>query len=332
MQQEPTFVGIDISKLTLDICIRQGTTKEHYVIDNEPAAIKTFFTPVLALKFEGLHIGMENTGCYNYHLYEVLSELGVVYYVIPPIHLKKSLGLTRGKNDKIDAYRIAGFLETNLKNLAAYIPQRPVLMQLQLLLTTRSQRVKIKKQVLAAREHYQYTGDDNNELLTLDKELISSIDVQIKAIEKKIQELISGDSKLNKVYQLITSVPGVGKVLACNLLVRTGEFGTISDPRKLACYAGVAPFDHRSGTSIRGKSRVSHHADKDLKMLLHLASMSVIRLSGDLRDYYHRKVAEGKNKMSVLNAVRNKIIHRIYAVLKNQRPYQIYLSDNLVGS
>jgi len=332
MQQEPTFVGIDISKLTLDICIRQGTTNEHYVIDNEPAAIKVFFTPLLTLKAEGLYVGMENTGCYNYHLYEALSELDVVYYVIPPIHLKKSLGLTRGKNDKIDAYRIAGFLETNLKNMAAYIPQRPVLTQLQLLLTTRSQRVKIKKQVLAAKEHYQYTVDGSNELLTLDNELISNIDAQIKVVEKKIQELISADSKLNKAYQLITSVPGVGKVLACNLLVRTGEFVAISDPRKLACYAGVAPFDHRSGTSIRGKSRVSHHADKDLKMLLHLASMSVIRLSGDMRDYYQRKVAEGKNKMSVLNAVRNKIIHRIYAVLKNQRPYQIYLSDNLVLS
>jgi transposase len=332
MQQEPKFVGIDISKLTLDICIHQGTANEHYVIDNEPTAIKAFFTPLLALKVKGLHVGMENTGCYNYHLYQVFCELDVIYYVIPPIHLKKSMGLTRGKNDKIDAFRIALFLETNLKNMTAYIPQRPALKQLQLLLTTRSQRVKMKKQVLAAKEHYQYTEDGNNELLELNKELASHIDVQIKAIEKKIQELISTDSKLYKTYQLITSIQGVGKILACNLLVRTGEFGAISNPRKLACYAGVAPFDHRSGTSVRGKSRVSQYADKDLKKLLHLASMSVIRLSGDMRDYYKRKVAEGKNKMCVLNAVRNKIIHRIYAVLRDQRPYQIYLSNNLVMS
>src|ERR1044072_2924618 len=274
MQQEPTFVGIDISKLTLDICIRQDSTNEHYVIDNEPTAITTFFTPLLALKHKGLYVGMENTGCYNYHLYEAFCELDVIYYVIPPIHLKKSLGLTRGKNDKIDAFRIAGFLETNLKNMSVYIPQRPVLMQLQLLLTTRSQRIKIRKQVLAAREHYQYTRDENNELLNLDNELIRNIDAQIKVLEKKMQVLIAADSKLNTAYQLITSVQGVGKILACNLLVRTGEFTAISDPRKLACYAGVAPFDHRSGTSIRGRSRVSHHADKDLKKLLHLASMS----------------------------------------------------------
>jgi transposase len=330
MQQEPTFTGIDISKLTLDICVCQGSKKEYHVIDNEREAIKIFFVSLLPLKANGLHIGMENTGCYNYNLYQALSELDLVYYVIPPIHLKKSLGLTRGKNDKIDAARIASFLETNFKNMSSYIPQRPVLKQLQLLLTARSQRVKMKKQVGAAREQYQYIDDDG--LSILDNELITHIEKQIKAIEKKIHDLIIADCRLNKAYQLITSVPGVGKILACNMLVRTGEFESISCPRKLACYAGVAPFSHQSGTSLRGKNRVSHYADKDLKKLLHLASLSVIRLSGDMRDYYQRKVAEGKNKMSVLNAVRNKIIHRVYAVLKNQRSYQICLSNNLVVS
>lgn len=330
MQQEPTFTGIDISKLTLDICVSRGSKKEYHVINNEPEAIRSFFTPLLPLKAKGLHIGMENTGAYNYNLYQVLSELDIVYYVIPPIHLKKSLGLSRGKTDKIDAARIAYFLETNLKSMSLYIPQRPVLRELQVLLANRRQRVKLKKQVAAAKELYQHIEDDN--LVTLDNELIVHIDQQIKVIEKKIDNLIAADSSLNKAYQLITSVQGVGKILACNLLVKTGEFSGISCPRKLACYAGVAPFSHQSGTSIRGRSRISHYADKDLKMLLHLASMSVIRLSGDMRDYYQRKVAEGKNKMSVLNAVRNKMIHRIYAVLKNQRPYQIYLPGDLVVS
>src|SRR5690606_37938065 len=156
-----------------------------------------------------------------------------------------------------------------------------------------SQRIKIRKQVVAAKEQYQYINDDD--LAVLDSELIDQIEDQIKAIEKKIYALIVSDSRLNEAYQLITSVPGVGKILACNLLVRTGESASISSPRKLACYAGVAPFSHQSGTSIRGRNRVSHYADKDLKKLLHLASMSVIRLSGDMRDYYQRKVAEGKN-------------------------------------
>lgn len=332
MQQHPTFVGIDISKLTLDIVLCQDATKYHYVIDNEPEPIKTFFTQQLLLEANDLYIGMENTGCYNHYLYQVLSELELTFYVIPPVHLKKSMGLTRGKNDKIDAARIATFLEVNLKNLAAYRPQRTIIRQLQLLLNIRSQRVKMRKQVSAGGEQYQYAVNDTTTIAQLDKELTTHIDQQIKTIETQIKELISSDQQLSAAYKLITSVQGVGPILGWNLLVRTGEFMTICSPRKLACYSGVAPFEHSSGTSVRGRTRVSHYADKDLKKLLHLAAMSAIRLAGDLKDYYQRKVAEGKNKMSTLNAVRNKIIHRVYAVLKNQRPYQKYLADSLVMS
>lgn len=166
----------------------------------------------------------------------------------------------------------------------------------------------------------------------MDVELTCQIEKQIKEIEQQIQELIKADERLCKFYKLICSVPGVGKVLGWHLLVRTGEFERIDSARKLACYAGVAPFEHRSGTSIRGRSKVSHYADKTLKKLFHMAALSVIRFEGELGDYYRRKVEEGKNKMLVVNAVRNKIIHRIYAVLKHQRPFQKYLDKGLVLS
>src|SRR5690606_36505633 len=89
------------------------------------------------------------------------------------------------------------------------------------------------------------------------------------------------------------------------------------------CQAGVAPFEHSSGKSIRGKTRVSHMADKSIKTLFHLAAMAVLnRKSSELKDYYERKIAAGKNKMSVLNAIRNKIIQRIFAVVQRGAPYQ----------
>lgn len=330
MQQIPTFIGIDISKLTLDVCVLQGNAKQSYVINNEPKSIKAFFT---SLTSSHLYVGMENTGCYNYHLYQVLSDMGLDYYVIPPIHLKKSLGLSRGKNDKIDALRIACFVELNIKRLSVYRPQRTAVKKLQVLLTSREQRIKIKKQLQNNSEHYAYMSKSDSTLLVkLDNKLIAQIEEQIKAIENQIQQVVAADDQLSASYKLITTVQGVGKVLGWHLLVRTGEFKNITSPRKLACYAGVAPFEHSSGTSIRGKSKVSHYADKNLKRLLHLAAMSAIRLTGDLKDYFDRKVAEGKNKMSVLNAVRNKIIHRIYAVLKYQRHYEKYLLQPLAMS
>lgn len=325
MQQVQTFIGIDISKLTLDICLLRGSVKQSYIIKNEFKAIRTFFT---GLAMHSLCIGMENTGCYNYCLYEALGDLGLDYYVIPPIHLKKSLGLARGKNDKIDAVRIACFVELNFKRLSIYKPQRAAVRKLQILLASREQRIKIKKQLQNNPEHYAYMPEtDSKPLVKMDNQLIAEIEQQIKTIERQIEETVVTDEQLFASYKLITTVQGVGKILGWHLLVRTGEFNSITSPRKLACYAGVAPFEYRSGTSIRGKSRVSHYADKNLKRLLHLAAMSAIRLTGDLKSYFDRKVAEGKNKMSVLNAVRNKIIHRIYAVLKQQRPYQkIYLT------
>ncbi|WP_246082180.1 IS110 family transposase [Spirosoma lacussanchae] len=104
----------------------------------------------------------------------------------------------------------------------------------------------------------------------------------------------------------------------------TDEFKNFAEPKKLACHAGVAPFEHSSGSSIRGRSRVNQHARKRLKFLFHLAAMSAIRVKGELQTYYQRKVAEGKNKMSILNAVRNKLIHRICAVVKRKQKYDIF--------
>lgn len=95
-----------------------------------------------------------------------------------------------------------------------------------------------------------------------------------------------------------------------------------NDRRKLACYAGVAPFEYSSGTSVRGKTRVSHIANKDLKKMFHLAALVTIRKNGIMYDYYQRKVAQGKPKMAVINAVRNKLIHIMLACIKNDTIYQ----------
>ena len=84
----------------------------------------------------------------------------------------------------------------------------------------------------------------------------------------------------------------------------------------------MVPFEHSSGKSVRGKSRVSHFAHKDLKTLLHMCAVGCISRKGELRDYYERKLAQGKNKMSVLNAIRNKIVHRIFAVVRDNTMYQ----------
>src|ERR1700744_5089974 len=259
---------------------------------------------------------MENTSRYNLALYEVLKDTTHHVFVISPLHLKKSMGLVRGKNDKIDAIRIAAFIRKNYAELPQWKPAAAAIQKLKILLTERNSRIKAKRQLLKQQYDYakmKHLGLDKY-LMGLNKQELALINKQIMMIEAAIEDLIKADEQMNSHAKLIRSVPGAGKVLCWMMLAKTESFTTITEPRKMACYSWVVPFANQSGTSLRGKQRVSSYADKAVKAVLHLAAMSAIRLKNDLREYYLRKVAEGKNKMSALNAVRNKIINRIFSV------------------
>lgn len=133
--------------------------------------------------------------------------------------------------------------------------------------------------------------------------------------------LIKNDPELNRLFYLLTSIVGIGTVTATGFILTTHAFTDGKTAKQFACYAGVAPFPYQSGSSVRGRTRVSPMADKQMKTLLHLSAMTAIRAKGELRDYYQRKVGEGKNKMAVLNAVRNKLIGRAYAVVSKNQEY-----------
>lgn len=315
------FIGIDISSKTLDICLKVGGIVQYFTIQNELKAIRAFLKRYAVAETV---IAMENTGRYNWNLFEVLGGLDFSVYVLSPLHLKKSLGLSRGKNDRIDSLRICSHIEKNWEESTLWKPSSLPIKKLKVLLTERASRTKMKAQL--ARQQHDYKLMKNigmdKELLKLNKKLIEAIDLQIKKIEADIERNIMEDCELRQQAQFIQSVPGVGKVVCWMMIAKTEGFTIITNPRKMACYCGVVPFDHQSGTSIKYKPRVSVFADKGMKTLLHMAAMSSIRSNNALGGYYRRKVEEGKNKMAVLNAVRNKIIHRIFAVIKNQTMYK----------
>ncbi len=318
------FIGIDISSKTLDICIKKDGQAVYSTIGNTIKDCNKFFKRLLVNQEHKIYIAMENTGRYNYNLYEALERFSFLVYVINPIHIKKSLGLVRGKNDRVDAERITLFIEKNHMDLPQWKPNTESMKQLKVLQTERKYRVKIKSGLIRQRADYKLmnTNGMDKELLKLNESLIRNIDAQISKIEAKIQFIIGNDQRLREQANRMRTIPGVGKVLSWMVLSKTEGFTKIDNPRKMACFAGVVPFDHQSGTSLKYRPRISVFADKELKKVLHLAAMSAIRLQNDLRTYYLRKIEEGKNKMSVLNAIRNKIIHRIFALIKNQTFYE----------
>lgn len=310
--------GIDISSKTLDICFKKENSIEHFKINNTPKDIRDFFCKYSKNK---VVIAMENTGRYNWSLYDVLTEFEYEIYVINPLHLSKSQGLTRGKDDKTDAYRIALFIDKHKDELDAWKPCSTNIKKLKILLTERNARIKSKKRLLKQKSDYtKMKALGLNDCLTnWNLQQTKQLNQQI---EKLIQNIICEDLELKKQMDLMLSIPGVGKVMAWTFLVKTEAFNKITEPRKMACYAGVVPFEHQSGTSIYRKPRVSLFADKQVKSILHLAAMSAIRNENDLQKFYLKKVKQGKNKMLVLNAVRNKIIHIIFAIIKSEKKYQ----------
>lgn len=328
MRKNELFIGIDVSKLTLDVCLLNEEIEVNYQIKNKPKAIKVFFEKIKSeYPLELMYLGMENTGYYNWPAHEIIKDQGMVCFVINPFHLKRSMGLTRGKNDKIDAVRIAKFIRLHKAGLTPTILPRKEIKKLQALIAYRKRLVDTKTRMSVSLSELDLMGDKSikQEIKKSTLKIVLGINKQIKEVEIKIGELIKNDAALDELYKYITSVQGVGKVLAWNLLVKTNEFKSINDPRKLACYAGVVPFDFQSGTSILKKPRVSFMADKALKKLLHMAALRVTQLEGDLQQYFKRKVLEGKNKMCVLNALRNKIIARICSVVRNKKIYQVNL-------
>jgi transposase len=140
-------------------------------------------------------------------------------------------------------------------------------------------------------------------------------------VEEQLLHIIHKNPALLTNYSLLMSVKGIGKILAIYLITLTENFTKFSNPKKFACYAGIAPFPYTSGTSIKGRTKLHHCANKQIKSLLNVAAMSAIRLEGEYKSYFLRRTEEGKNKMSTLNIIRNKIVYRAFAVIKRKTSY-----------
>jgi transposase len=321
------FVGIDVSKNTLDFYVRNEQNQgQCFNCENSKKGINGIIKQLR--KIPGFKVSetvfcMEHTGVYNNPLLESLYSIKANIWLESAIRIKQSQGMWRGKNDKIDAQRIADYAFIHKQQMKPWEPQRDAVLKLKNLITMRDRLVNgIKQFKQPLKEHVDFQAAAITKLeQKAFKGTVAAMEKDLKAVEKMIKELIDKDNNLKELFNLITTVDGVGPVIAANIIVVTNEFKLISEPQKFACYSGVAPFEHKSGTSIRGRTRVSHLANKKIKTLLHMAALAAVHMNGELQEYYKRKVDEGKNKMSVINAIRNKIIKRIFAVVNRRTPF-----------
>jgi transposase len=319
------FIGTDVSKKTLDFAIvEEGEQKFTFKSENSINGIEAFFKEFKKLyEFDLCKVlfCMEYTGIYNNHLLDYLMGIKANIWLENPIHIKKSIGLARGKNDKVDAQRIAMFAYKNKKEAKLWTPQRKVIQILKGLTGVRNRIMKsIEALKLPLDEVKTFVDKETSKSLRQScKASLRALKKDLKDINDKIVQLMSEDEQLSKLYEIVTSVENVGPVIATAVIIETNEFKRFRNAKQFACFTGVAPFEYTSGTSIKSKAKVSHMANKPLKKLLHMSALGAVSRSGEMRDYFERKLAEGKNKMSIINAVRNKIILRIFACVGQNR-------------
>lgn len=317
------IVGIDVSKLTLDVYFKPSSTFLQ-ITNNAVGFAKWLVTLQRQVDHQqSVLVIMEHTGRYSSLFESFLQKQGIGYCKIPALQIKRSLGVVRGKNDKVDAERIAeyGWLRQDLLRADKVLP--PEIGKLQSLLGLRAKLVRDRagyKGRLKEMLHTHSCKKGDMEALC-QAGIIKFFDKEITKIEREIKLLISSNQALKTTDELLQSIGGVGWIVAAYMICSTGNFKKFSNARKFNCYAGLAPFKHESGTSIRGRSRVSHLANKQMKTILNLAAFSAIRHDPELKQYYERRVKEGKRKMSCINIVRAKLVSRMFAVAKRQSPY-----------
>jgi len=317
-------VGIDVSKSTIDVTLHCGNA--HSKFDNNEKGFKSMIKWTkknTTMKLNQVLFCFEHTGLYSVSLSCFFTEKGMSFALVPAIEIKRSMGLVRGKDDKVDSKRIAEYAYLRKDTLKpTEIPSKN-LSELSRLINLRERLVVERAgHKGTSRELKQTIGQTTaKEIINVHEKMIEHLTTEIKKLEKTISKVIEADPEISKVFNLTTSVKGVGSVVACHIIVATNCFQSFDDPRKFSCYCGIAPFPYSSGSSIRGASRISHYANKKLKALIDRSALSAIVHDKELREYYERKIGQGKKPRVVINAVRNKIIHRIFAVVKREEPF-----------
>lgn len=326
--QNTHFIGIDVSKEKLDYCLlANNKVLEQGEIENSSSKInqlvRDFRTKKIPLKTTLWCL--ENTGVYSNLVLKALYKKNLNVWLENPMQIKMSQGMTRSKSDKIDAERIAKYAMIHEKNARLYVPKREIINRLQKLQGTRNILMKSKKAISTCTTEGKRFLDKYTAKLLINSSVnsVKALSKDIADIEIQLKRLIASDEALKKLCKIVMSVDGVGLYTAIALIVTTNEFKDITCPVKYNCYAGLAPFNQQSGKSLKTKARVSHKANKKVKTLLHMAAISSLRIKqSEFKKYYDRKIESGKTSMTVINAIRAKIVARVFGCVRDNRMYQ----------
>lgn len=317
-------VGIDISKLTFDARVHTNQCYKSFSNDKEGFNdLVSWVRKGTPFPVEDIIFVFEHTGLYSHQLALFLDSQGILFCMVSGLEIKRSLGIIRGKDDKKDATKIAQYAYRLRDELEPTVLATEDATSLKRLLSLRERLVKQRSGYKSSLKEYKRVlpRKENDTLFRTQEKIIAYLSKQISSVEQQMDCIVKENDEMKQNYDLATSIKGIGGQTALFLIAYTANFTKFKNARKFASYCGIAPFPNTSGTSIRGRNKVSHLANKKIKSLLDMCAKTSIQHNPEMKVYYQKRIAEGKNKMSTINIVRNKLVARIFAVVKRQQPY-----------
>lgn len=320
MNKDKEYFGIDISKDVFDVYDGLGNFHQ---FKNGYSGYKKF----LKLLSESSHCLMEATGYYHYKLAYFLLENGIAVSVENPLKIKRfiQMGLSKIKTDKSDAKQIYNYAcQIDLSLWKGSSKKQQENLQITRLLSVYTkQSTQLKNKI---------HGEES--LGIPSKQVVQSLNRQLKALNKEknlLEEVLEKNvqEEFKEGLTLLKSIPGIGPKTAISLLVFTDGFERFESSKELCSYAGITPIIRESGSSIKGRPRISKIGNVKLRNLLFLCSFNACKYNKACKALYNRIVAKGKSKKLALIAVCNKLLKQAFSIIKNGIPYDESFKSSL---
>ncbi|RQW76711.1 MAG: IS110 family transposase [Methanothrix sp.] len=328
MDKPRFFVGIDIASATFTSAVGSITDKWHIVV--KPATFAneydSFPKYLKWLQDHGIHpdncvICMEATGVYNEVLAHFLIANSYRVSIEPPLKVKRAFKPEGHKSDPVDSCQISEYAYRFWDQLSLWAPRKEILEQIKVLLTTREQfvvdRTGHQNSLLALKRKAIRTPLAEK----IHEKAITELKGHILELEAEIQRLIDQNPDFRNLVTLLISIPGVGMLLAAQMLVLFQSSPKACSPKHLAAFIGICPYDDSSGSSLHHTPTSRHYGPSGLRKLLFLAALSIRTHRKQFKQYFLRKLQEGKPKQLIINNIANKLLKIMCAILRSNTPF-----------
>lgn len=312
------ILGMDIAKLKFNVCLIQQSGKlKHKLFANTASGFEQLSVWLSKQSVQRVHACLEATGTYGEALSLFLHEAGHTVSVVNPAAIKAFAGsrLSRTKTDKVDAELIARFCQAQAPPAWTPLPQE--VRELQALV----RRLESLVEMRVMEENRLSSGIAVDSVRESVEAHLTYLSEQIKRCEELIRKHIKGHPTLKAQSELLDSIPGIAESTAALLLAEITDIKQYRSARQVAAYAGLVPRERRSGSSVRGRTRLSKIGNARLRRALYFPAITALRCSPFFQAWAEGLRERGKCKMSVIGAAMRKLIHLAYGVLKTGRPF-----------